>query len=215
MPLTSVASYVLSCILYSLQPLPLMLACLAFVKPDLPDFWTSLCAHPKKLGLIQRLALALFQCYFGLLICDLGLLNSVSGHPFLLGLLDLLRIMRLVQAEGAYEARSFYRIFISRSRVSTPGLLNSDQNSSMKELLILYQQLRILMVEYNKLFHLFLVSTKICFISFAMFGAYGAFRTAGVLAVFLFSVGLFCICYLIVYIMLLGEVHERSKDFLQ
>ena len=80
--------------MYSVYPLPLLLACLAFVKPDLPDFWTSLSPCPRQLGLAQRAALALLQCHFGLLICDMGLLASVSGHPFLFAVLDLLRIMR-------------------------------------------------------------------------------------------------------------------------
>ena len=91
---------------------------------------------------------------------------------------------------------------------------SSHRHLSLKEWLFLYQQLRLLVLDYNQVYGLILVSTKICFISFAMFGAYGAFRTEGVLTVFLFSVGAFCTCYLVLYIMLLGEVNDRSKGFL-
>ena len=88
------------------------------------------------------------------------------------------------------------------------------RHTSVKEWMFLYQKLRVLVLEYNTVYGLVLVSTKICFITFAMFGAYGAVRTEGVLALFLFSVGVFSVCFLILYIMLLGEVYDRSKDFL-
>ena len=101
LPFTKLAHYTLSCIMYSMGPLPWLLACLAFVKPDLPDFWTSLSAHPRKLGLATRVVLALLQCHIGLLICDMGLLVSVSGHPFLFSVLDLLRVMRWVEERTA------------------------------------------------------------------------------------------------------------------
>ena len=92
---------------------------------------------------------------------------------------------------------------------------HSGQNvSSFEKLLFLHQNLRILVVEYNQVYGFILVSTKICFISFAMFGAYGAFRTAGALMVFIFSGGIFSTCFLVLYIVLLGEVHDRSKVLL-
>ena len=102
-----------------------------------------------------------------------------------------------------------------RIRLSTSVIpYGGHRNLSLKEWLVLYQRLRVLVLEYNHRYGLVLVSTKTCFISFAMFGAYGAFRTEGVLAIFLFSVGVFGVCFLILYIILLGEVHDRSKDFL-
>ena len=85
---------------------------------------------------------------------------------------------------------------------------------SLEEWLFLYQNLRLLVTEYNKVYGVILVGTKICFISFAMFGAYGAFRTTRALAIFLFSCGIFSVCFLVLYMMLLGEVYDRSKEFL-
>ena len=87
-------------------------------------------------------------------------------------------------------------------------------NTSLLELLFVYQNLRILVMEHNKVYSTVLVTTKICFISFATFGAYGAFRTSGALAIFNFSAGIFTGCFLVLYMVLLGEVHQRSKDLL-
>ena len=64
------------------------------------------------------------------------------------------------------------------------------------------------------MYGIILIGTKTCFISFATFGAYGAFRTRGYLAVFNFCTGIFSACFLVLYILLLGEAHQRSEDFL-
>ena len=94
LPLTALANYTLSCIMYSMYTLPLLLVCLALMRPDLLDFWTSLFPHPGELWLPERVILAILQGHFLLLICDLGLLMIASGFPFLFVVLDLLRAMR-------------------------------------------------------------------------------------------------------------------------
>ena len=63
-------------------------------------------------------------------------------------------------------------------------------------------------------FGMVLVSTKTSLILFAVFCAYGTFRTVGFLAVFFFCGGIFSVCFLMLYIMLLGEVYDRSHGFL-
>ena len=82
------------------------------------------------------------------------------------------------------------------------------------ELLRLYQKLHILVVEYDILFLILLTSTKVCLISFATFGVYGALRTTGFIAAFLFVAAVFSISFEIIYLMILGEVHSKSTAFL-
>ena len=94
LPFKTAVSYTLSYIRCSLYTLPVLLACLVFVRPNLPDLRTSLSSHPLQLGLIERVVLAILQSYTCLLLCDVGLLIIVSGFPFLFALLDLLGIMR-------------------------------------------------------------------------------------------------------------------------
>ena len=97
LPFSTAAYYMLSCMRYSLYLLPVLLGCLAFARPRLPDFWTSLSACPWNLGLVRRILFAILQYYFGFLISDLGTVIILSGSPFLFAVIDQLGIMRWVE----------------------------------------------------------------------------------------------------------------------
>ena len=78
----------------------------------------------------------------------------------------------------------------------------------------LYQKLHVLVLEYNQVYSVIILSTKVCISSFAIFGVYGSFREQGLMALFLLTLGIFSIGFLAVYMVLTGELHSSSAAFL-
>ena len=69
-------------------------------------------------------------------------------------------------------------------------------------------------MEYNRVYFTTLASTKVFFVSFGMSCTYGVLRMHGMLRLFLLTIAIFSISFLVMLLMVAGEFHSRSRAFI-
>ena len=81
-------------------------------------------------------------------------------------------------------------------------------------LLGLYQKLGFILMEYNRVYFIIVSSTQASCISFGMFCTYGGLKMHGILRLHLVTMAIFSISFLVMFLMVAGEFHSRSKAFI-
>ena len=78
----------------------------------------------------------------------------------------------------------------------------------------LYQKLGLILMEYKRVYFIIVARNKVFFVSFGMFCTYGVLRMHGMLRLFLPTIAIFSISFLVMFLMVAGEFHSRSRAFI-